>query len=194
MRFVVAGLVIAALALGIWLFWPQENVVEPTTTTVAASPTTTVAPTPTTAAATTTSTTGPESHVVTTVEEAEEILRELWFGWFEGIYNQDIDRIREVVATEEFMVAATDSFGLLPFTREPDPDSIELLAMELLRTDDRCIAVLSTSNVEFLDSGPARVAVDIMRLTDSGWRLFSSWTNEDDLWDADCESQLLPLP
>ena len=193
MRLVVAGLVIAALALGVWLFWPQE-VVEPVVTTAAAAATTTAVPTSTTTVAKTTSSTEVDSHVVTTVEEAEEILRELWFGWFEGIYNQDIDRIREVVATEEFLTAAADSFGLLPFTRTPDPASIEFLSIELLRTDDHCIAVLSTSNVDFLESGPARVAVDIMRLTDAGWQLFSSWTNKDDLWDSDCESQLLPLP
>ena len=103
-RWAIAGLVVVGLGVGVWLLWPDGDAAGPTTTTVLAAATTTTSEsideTTTTSAAVTT--TVVESHVVETVEEAEAILRELWFGWFAGIYNQDEDRIREVVATEEF--------------------------------------------------------------------------------------------
>src|SRR3990172_2759115 len=96
-RRLVAGLIVVGLAIGVWALWPRgEPDPSPTTTVNAVASTTT---TTTVANLTTTSTTA-ESHVVTTVEEAEAVLRQLWLGWFEGIYNQDEERIREVVATQ----------------------------------------------------------------------------------------------
>ncbi len=97
-RRLAAGLIVVGLAVGIWALWPRDNA-DPTPTTqptAAETTTTTVPPTTATTVLSTTVTTE-ASHVVTTVEEAEEILRTLWFGWFEGIYNQDEARIREVV-------------------------------------------------------------------------------------------------
>ncbi|MGH8950519.1 MAG: hypothetical protein ACRDX9_03750, partial [Acidimicrobiia bacterium] len=97
-RRLIAGLIVVGLAVGIWALWPRgESDPTPTTLPIAVETTTTTQVTTTTSAATTTT---DGSHVVTTVEEAEAILRDLWFGWFEGIYNQDEDRIREVVGTQ----------------------------------------------------------------------------------------------
>ena len=95
MRRGIAIAVVAGLAIAIVLLWPGATdegppIADPTTTTATtagASSSPTSAP-----PGTTTTTTVAESHVVETVAEAEEILRNLWFGWFEGIYNQDEDR------------------------------------------------------------------------------------------------------
>ena len=109
----IAGLIVVGLAIGVWLLWPRGESASPVSTTVLAVEPTTTRGSDTSTSATPTSTTvvNSESHIVETVEEAEEILRELWFGWFEGIYNQDEDRIREVVATEESVEEAKSQFG-----------------------------------------------------------------------------------
>ncbi|MEA1902087.1 MAG: hypothetical protein U9N56_01015, partial [Actinomycetota bacterium] len=98
----VAGLIVVGMVVSIWMLWPRGDPVSPTTTALVAVGSTTITPTtPTSTTVVTSTSTTETTHVVETVEEAEAILRELWFGWFEGIYSQDEDRIREVVATEE---------------------------------------------------------------------------------------------
>ncbi|MEX2250445.1 MAG: hypothetical protein WD895_00070, partial [Acidimicrobiia bacterium] len=90
-RRLIAGLVVVGLAIGVWALWPRgEPDPSPTTTVNAVGSSTTSIR----VASRTTGSTAAQTHVVTTVEEAEEILRALWFGWFEGIYNQDEERIK----------------------------------------------------------------------------------------------------
>ena len=100
-RWLIAGLLVAGLAIGVWMLWPTDEP-SPSSTTIAAIDTTTSTsladPSTTTTEPVTSTTTA--AHVVTTVEEAEAILADLWFGWFEGIYNQDEARIREVVGSQ----------------------------------------------------------------------------------------------
>jgi hypothetical protein len=87
-RWTVAGLIVVGLLVGIWMVWPREETSTPTTTPQAAGTTTTESTT-TTASVTTTTVDPLQVREVETVEQAEAILRELWFGWFEGIYNED---------------------------------------------------------------------------------------------------------
>ena len=113
-RRLVVGLIVVGLAVGIWALWPRESADPSPTTVPTAVETTTTALVTTTTAVPATSTTE-TTHVVATVEEAEEILTGLWFGWFEGIYNQDEDRIREVVGTQAMLDAARAQFGVMEF-------------------------------------------------------------------------------
>ena len=113
MRRVIAALVVVGLAIAVLLLWPRSDPDDPDDTLAAPSSTTSTT-TPSSTVTTepgSTSTTSDGSHVVETVEEAEAILRELWFGWFEGIYNQDEDRIREVVVLEQTVDTARQAFG-----------------------------------------------------------------------------------
>ena len=177
-RIVVAGLVVAGLALGIWLLWPDGDAVGDTATTIAAAPettTTTVSADPTTPPEVSTTSTVEEFRVVETVEQAEEILRDLWFGWFEGIYNQDEERIREVVATEEYLAAGIAAFASLAFSDVPSPEGISFGGSEILMATEECLAFWSSSNTTFLPPGPDREGVDVIRRVDTDWRLFSSW-------------------
>lgn len=197
-RIIVAGLVVAGLALGIWLLWPSGDPASGTATTVAAAPETTstalVDPTTTSTSLTTTSTIA-ESHVVETVEEAEEILRELWFGWFEGIYNQDEDRIREVVATEEQLNEGILLFETMTFTKPPTSAEVSIQSVEILRTDDQCLVVWVTADASaFRGEGAAGTAVYVLRIPAESWAFASSWANRGDLWEADCDAVLQPLP
>jgi len=192
-RRLIAGLVVVGLAIGVWLLWPEGDLAVSTTTSAVATPTT-VPVTPTSSAPpaitpdpSTTSTTE-DSHVVETVEEAEAILRELWFGWFEGIYNQDEDRIREVVATEESVSAAKESFGI-EFPEAPSPSSISFTNTEILRSDKECLAGWPTMVLSGFREGSTE-GVNVLRMKDGEWIRLSLWALQDDLWEDDCDSLL----
>lgn len=200
MRRVIAALVVVGLAVAVVLLWPRtaaentsDTLAEPTTTTSTSStlPETTTTTTTTTVPETTSTTAAPDDHVVETVEEAEEILRELWIGWFEGIYNEDEERIREVVVLEETVETARESFGSMEFSQEPQPGLIELASLELLRSDSDCLAVWAELNVgAFRPGATGSEGVYVVRYVDNSWALLSVWPNREDLWEPDCESVL----
>jgi hypothetical protein len=188
-RRLIAGLVVVGLAIGVWALWPREEPdPSPTTTVNGVDSTTTIS-----ASDPVTSTTL-ESHVVTTVEEAEVILRELWFGWFEGIYNQDEDRIREVVGSQVLLDSAVRAFPTAQFLNAPTEGGVRLDNSELLFADEQCLVVWATLDVSsFSGTGAVETSVHVLRWVDDSWHLTTLWVNRDDLWEADCDSQLEPL-
>jgi hypothetical protein len=189
-RRLVAGLIVVGLAVGIWALWPRAGSdPTPTTLPVAAETTTTTPDTTTTTLASTTTT--EDTHVVTTVEEAEEVLRALWFGWFEGIYNQDENRIREVVGTEAMLEAGRSQFGVMEFSAVPRSESITVSDVEILRTDQGCLALWAVTTATFRPG--VSEGVQILRRSGDRWVFVGSWVHRDDLWEADCESELEPL-
>ena len=189
---VIAVLIAVGLAIGVWWLWPRGESADPVATTVlAAEPTTTATDVFTSTTPTSTTLANSESHVVETVEEAEEILRELWFGWFEGIYNQDEDRIREVSATKGHYEQGLALFGVMEFTQTPTIDRIVIRSVEFLRSDSECLALwVSADSSAFRGSGASGKALYVLRSTDRGWRFASSWIHRDDLWEPDCEAPL----
>jgi hypothetical protein len=195
-RRLVAGLIVVGLAIGVWFVWPRDDT-EPTPTTLPAAVdstpgATTVTTTLTTTTTTPGSTTSADSHVVTSVEEAEEILRALWFGWFEGIYHQDEDRIKEVVGTQSALDSATSQFGQMDFQRAPDISDIQFLESELLRSDDECVAVWTTLTLSGFREG-ATTAVHVLRWNDGRWVSVGLWELKNDRWNQDCDGQLESL-
>ena len=188
-RRLVAGLVVVGLAIGVWALWPQgEPEPSPATTVNAVDSTTSTTP------VTFTTSTTLDSHVVTTVEEAEEILRQLWFGWFEGIYNQDEDRIKEVVGTQVLVESAQEAFSSVSFTSAPQPEAFIFGDLEILESSEECLVLWVSGEAPFLDAVDRGVeSVEVLRRRDESWVLISSWQYRDDLWEADCVSVLEPL-
>ena len=117
-RWLIAGALAAGLAVGVWALWP-EGEPAPSSTTIAAIDTSTSSSMATTTTGSSSTTLAPQ--VVTTVEEAEAILAALWFGWFEGIYNQDEARIREVVGSQAMLDSALAAYDRLTFLTAADP-------------------------------------------------------------------------
>lgn len=169
------------------MVWPSDGSA-PTTVPEAAGTTTSDMPTTTTSASTTTTLDPLQVRDVETVEQAEAILRELWFGWFEGIYNQDEDRIREVVATEERVSAAKEQFGVMTFTHSPTLHDISLSQTEILRIDRECLAVWTVLSADFREGSSS--GVHVLRWIDGRWVSLSNWVYRDDLWEADCDAFL----
>jgi hypothetical protein len=193
-RRLVAGLIVVGLAVGIWALWPRAGS-DPTSTTlpVAAETTTTTIPgtTSTTVGA---STTTDGSHVVTTVEEAEEILRALIYRRLLGIFQQDQEEIAQIVASESALDSAVQAFGRIDFEQEPSLSGVVLKDLEILRADEACLATWTQLDVTaFQGEGATSSAVVVLRRLDNEWKWASIWRFRDDLWEADCDSQLEPL-
>jgi hypothetical protein len=189
-RRLVAGLIVVGLAVGIWALWPRAaSDPTPTTVPIAVETTTTTPDTTTTLASTSTT---DDTHVVATVEEAEGILRTLWFGWFEGIYNQDETRIREVVGTQAALEDARSQFGVMEFEREPRIDDITFGDTEILAADEECLAVWTTLTLSGFRVGES-TGVHVLRSRDGGWVSAGLWELKEDLWDQDCQAELEPL-
>jgi len=186
-RYAVAGIIVIGLAVGIWLLLPRDET-SPTTTSPPSAAASTTTSTSTAEPTTTTTASEPDGHVVETVEEAEEILRELWFGWFEGIYNQDEDRIREVVASEEQVATAREQFGVMEFTSSPTEEALTFTGTEILRSDARCAAIWSGPQSSFRPGSSS--GVHVIRRVDERWVMVSYWLNRGDLWEQDCEVEL----
>ena len=191
-RRLAAGLIVAGLAVGIWALWPRDDSdPSPTTTPTAVETTATIPRTTTTTTVVTTSvvtTSTAATHVVATVEEAEEILRNLWFGWFEGIYNQDEARIREVVGTQAMLDAARAQFGAMEFSAAPELDAISPSDVEILRSDTECLATWGSISASFRPGSTQ--GVQVLRHREGRWVFVGFWTHREDLWEADCESPL----
>lgn len=183
-RLAVAVAVVIALAVGVWMLWPDDERGATTTEPLAASTTTSSPITTTEPAPTTTE----EDHVVETVEEAEEILRDIWFAWFEGIYNQDEDRIREVVITEEQVRDATEAFGQMSFAGPPTANAFRFSGTEVLLAMEDCLGVWSSVSASFREGSTS--GVHVLRRHEGRWKLISYWVHKGDLWEEDCEITL----
>ena len=189
MRRMIVVLIAVALAVGVFVFWPRTDVDDPPVTAAAGTTTTTTQPLDTTTSVPSASTTLDDgSHVVETEEEAEEILRELWFGWFEGIYNQDEDRIREVVGNPNQVEAAVEQFGQMEFKDAPTPEAIVISDIEILRSDESCMAVWANVGANEL-IGESNDGVHVFLWESGHWLFISQWALRDDLWNDDCESR-----
>ena len=191
----IAVLIVVGLGVGVWLLWPRDDSdTSSTTTPVAAVSTTTGTAEPTTSLEPDEPTTSvDDTPVVETVEEAEAILRELWFGWFEGIYHQDEARIREVVASQQMLDAARGAFGA-EFEAAPTRNGVVVGDVEILSTSTTCLVVWMALDVTaFRGAGATSENVLVLRRKSNNWLMLSSWLNRGDLWEADCDASLEPL-
>ena len=193
MRRIVGVLIAIALGIGVFALWPRSSDDPPANTEAAGTSTTTTVTTvspSTTSTVGTTTTNAEASHVVETVEEAEVILRELWFGWFEGIYNQDEERIREVVGNPDQVEAATAQFGVMAFESQPTRDAIAIREIEILHSDSACLAVWANVDAsQIVDASNDGVHVFIY--SEDHWMFISQWAFREDLWEEDCDAQPL---
>lgn len=193
MRRVIAALIVVGLAIGVVLLWPDSTADTPPPTvagpTTTASTPTTAADTPTTTATdNTSSTSGEESHVVETVEEAEEILHAFLFTWFSSIYERDEEKLRSVIGNPRQVEAGLAQFGQMEFSSEPTPNGIIVNQIEILRADERCLAVWSESGADF--RGGVSSIVHVFQWNEGSWLFINTWLHRDDLWEADCESEV----
>jgi hypothetical protein len=193
-RRLIAGLIVVGLGVGVWALWPRgDSDTTPTTTpTAVVSTTTTTTTVVTSTSEANTTTTSEDSNVVTTVEEAEAILRELWFGWFEGIYNQDEDRIKQVVGTQAALDNARTQFSVMEFVRSPQLSDILPGGTEIMRSDSECLAIWTTLKLTGFRDGSS-TGVHVLRFDNGRWVSVALWEFKEDRWEQDCDAELESL-
>jgi hypothetical protein len=153
-----------------------------------AAPTTTPAPSTTVVITTTVeaSTTVPTEDQ--RQAEVEDILTDLWFGWFDAIYRKDADALWEVVATTAKFEAGVEAMNTLVFVHPPTPDGIDVKIDKLLLDRTDCLVPFGTTTATFLNGEPSVKGLEVLWPDPRhGWRLATSWVHAEDLWLADCD-------
>ena len=164
------------------MIWRDRSTPGPTTTLLASPTTTTsVAITTTTAAATTT--TSEDARIA----EVEQILTDLWFGWFDAIYRRDADDLWEVVATTSKHQAGLRAMDTLQFSSPPSRSEIEVSVEEILLDRSDCLVPFGTTTAAFIQDGTVEGLEVLWPDLRYGWRMATSWVFPDDLWQADCD-------
>jgi hypothetical protein len=177
---------VLALAAG-WMIWRDRSTPGPTTTLLAA-PTTTPEPSTTVAISTTFET----STTATTEEqreaEVEQILTDLWFGWFDAIYRKDAEALWQVAANENYYTTGIEAMEALDFIDAPDMSAVEVDTQDVLLDREDCLVAFSEITARFIQGSPTSTQVNVLWFDPRyGWRFASAWRHSSDLWQADCD-------
>jgi hypothetical protein len=169
------------------MIWRDRSTPGPTTTLLAA-PTTTLAPSTTVVI-----TTNVEASTAVPTEdqrkaEVEDILTDLWFGWFDAIYRKDADALWDVVATTPFHQAGVEAMSAASFDAAPVAEDLDVVVERILLDREDCLVVLNTISIPFLEGAPTNTSVKVMWPdADRSWRFATSWLYPGDRWQADCD-------
>jgi hypothetical protein len=93
-----------------------------------------------------------------------------------------------VVTTVEEAEEILREHYTMEFSEPPSAEGLTLVDVEILRSDEGCIAVWSRISATFRPGSSEGVA--IFRWIEESWKVLSTWTSRGDLWEADCESVL----
>lgn len=178
----VALVIVAALAAFTLLALrpPEQAVVAlPPAEVVQTIPTTT-----TTAAATTTTTTAP----VDRNAEIEEILRDFYYGWFDGLYRHDVDTIDRIAGSDAVLEQGIRGFGRLEFTEVPTRDAVGVDVKNVLLDRADCLVVSADIDFRsFVATDEVMAAVDVYFRVGDGWGRAISYKYEQELWLVACD-------
>ncbi len=188
-RLVIGIGLVVVLAVVVFLV-SQGGTQEP-----AGAPSIVVPTTPTTKPTTslTTSSTEPATPSTTTLEQREAevaaILQDLWFGWFDAIYQKDPDALWEVVATEEKHRAGVEAMNSDFFLSAPTVEGLGVeLRQILLDRTDCLVTYASLDATQFRGTSATTTRVDVMwPAIDGSWRLATAWDAPGGSWILDCD-------
>ncbi len=180
---------VLALALGglLWRNWNTAAPAPQTTTTLLAVVTTTNS-------TSTTATTVPSPTTTTEaqrVAEVEMILTDLWLGWFDALFRDDVDALWLVVATTSKQEAGVSAMETVPFVRPPALDELMVEVRDVLLDRPDCLVVQARIEAPFVGEGTGTEGVYVL-WPDSryGWRMATTWVYANDLWLSDCDEMV----
>ena len=181
-RFGLAAVVIAALAAVAWAAL-QPNTPPATTTTTTTATTTTATTSTTTTLPDTTTTVDPQARL----REVEAILTDLYYRWFDAIYRNDEEAVREAVATINNLEDFRRAMSTMEFLKEPTAEGVVVTQVEILLDEPTCLVVFSTLDVQaFRGEGAITSGVDVLLPVKGSWKLGTTWERKTDLWQQDC--------
>ena len=161
----------------------------PSTTTLSAESTTS-AESSTSLSSTTTEATTVTTSAEQRLAEVEEMLRDLWFGWFDAIYRKDPDALWEVVATTRSHDAGIAAMDTMRFIAPPTPEGVIIEHLKVLLDRSDCLVVDQTLNFStFRGPGAIGSTVSVLWPNKSNrFRFATDWQLPDDLWLQDCDN------
>jgi hypothetical protein len=185
----VAGVgVVAVLALTLIVLSVQGSSpsASSTTTTLSTEATTIATQSPPSTSASTEPTT-----LTTTAEqrlaEVEELLGDLWFGWFDAIYRKDSDALWQVVATSQFHNDGKAAMNTMTFIAAPTREDVLVGNVSILLDRPDCLVVQ-----QYVDMSGFRgvIGEDTVRVlwpdVQRGFRFATAWQFSNDRWLDDC--------
>jgi hypothetical protein len=184
------GVVVAlAVAVSFLAFQSDEDpplVTTSTRATIGSTTSTTVSSSISQHPATTTSTTTAAQRQA----EVEELLQNLWFGWFDAIYRKDADALWEVVATTRSHESGVDAMESMEFFDVPALSQILIPDQEILLDRPDCLVVFYSLDVSgFRGSGAITDTVSVLWPDERyGFRMATGWRHKNDLWQMDCDT------
>jgi len=156
----------------------QVPVAMPVTTTSTTAP-----PTTTTSQPSTTTT------VVDRIAEIKTILTDFYFGWFDGIYREDVDTLDRIAGSDAVFERGIGAFGNIDYTAEPTREALGVAVKRVLLDRDDCLVVSSDIDFRsFVDTDEIMPAVDVFFRVGDGWGRAISYKYEQELWLVACDS------
>jgi hypothetical protein len=179
---------VAVLALTLIVLSVQGGSPPPsTTTTLLISPptTTSTSAVSTTAAEPTTLTTSAEQRLA----EVEDLLGDLWFGWFDAIYRKDPDALWQVVATTTFHEDGQAAMATMGFVAAPNRSDVLVEDMAVLLDRPDCLVVENSVDMTaFRDVRGGTTVTVLWSDARYGFRFATGWKFANDLWLNDCDN------
>jgi hypothetical protein len=122
--------------------------------------------------------------------EVEELLRDLWFGWFDAIYRKDADALWQVVATSDFHGAGVAAMDSMEFESAPTQEGVVIPTVEVLLDRPDCLVAFHEVDVSsFRGDGAVTQTVSVLWPDDRyGFRFATGWQFKNDLWQMDCDN------
>lgn len=180
---VALSIVVVLTAISVVSLRPTDQAVvampPPATTTNTSVVTTTTVP----AAVPVTTTT-----VLDREAEVEEIVRDLYFRWFDGVYREDMATIDAIAGTTQVLGWAEQAFGKLAFLSEPKHDEILVDVKNILLDRPDCLVVSADVDYRtFFGVDEPHSTVDVYFRVGDGWGFAVKYKYEREMWQVDCD-------
>jgi hypothetical protein len=121
--------------------------------------------------------------------EVEELLRDLWFGWFDAIYRKDPDDLWQVVATTQFHEDGVAAMETMEFMEEPSASSFSIEDVEVLLDRSDCLVASYEIDASTLVGEARSQSVSVLWPDPRyGLRFATGWVYANDLWLQDCDN------
>src|SRR5690606_17654398 len=115
-------------------------------------------------------------------------LEDLYYRWFDAIYHNDEEAVREVIATERYLEDFMRAASSHTYPRPPEHSEIRISDIEILRDGAECLVVFVELDLsEWLDDQIPGSTVQVMYPQGNSWAFASNWQHKGDLWEQDCE-------